>query len=232
MREFYKIVRSANKKQRQTLAKLTDSKFGDAPDTLCNHIRYLRAGSIGQLFWNDSWKQVVTDVADQVGIDWTETLSDRRWHDLEAREIETAVVAKLFQKMLEQLSPEQQQKLVMEMQKDKDDPDFEPFLLAGGVMTMAKMSGFGVYLLASTVLGGLTHTLGITLPFAIYLGMSQTIALLLGPVGWAALAGGILFSINQPSWHRLTLAVVYASMLRYSASGKVKTASAFRADLM
>lgn len=144
MREFYKIVRSATKEQRQTLAKLTDSKFGDAPDTLCNHIRYLRAGSIGQLFWNDSWKQVVTDVADQVGIDWTETVGDRQWHDLEAREIETAVVAKLFQKMLEQLSPEQQQKLAMEMQKGKDDPDFEPLLLAGSVMTIAKMSGFGV----------------------------------------------------------------------------------------
>ncbi|MCU0567709.1 MAG: hypothetical protein MUF49_14060 [Oculatellaceae cyanobacterium Prado106] len=42
------------------MAKLTESAFGDAPDTLCNHIRYLRAGSMGQIFWNDSWKQIVT----------------------------------------------------------------------------------------------------------------------------------------------------------------------------
>lgn len=217
MKEFYEIVKSAKKAQRKNLAELTGSTFGDAPDTLCNHIRYLRAGSIGQLFWNESWKQVVTDVADQIGIDWTGTLSGRRWRDLKTEEIEAAVVAKLFQNMLEQLSPEQRQKLVMEMQRDNDDLRLESLLLSGGVMTVAKMSGFGVYLLASTVLGGLTNALGITLPFAIYMGMSQTIALILGPVGWAALAGGLLFTLNQPNWNRLTLAVVYVSMLRHSA---------------
>ena len=217
MQEFYKIVESATKEHRKNLAELTGSAFGDAPDTLCNHIRYLKAGSIGQLFWNNSWKQIVTDVADHIGIDWTSTLSGRRWHDLETQEIEAAVVTKLFQNMLEQLSPEQRQKLVMEMQRDSNDPRLENLLLSGSVMTVAKMSGFGVYLLTSTVLGGLTNALGITLPFAIYIGMSQTIALILGPVGWAALAGGILFTLNQPNWDRLTLAVVYVSMLRYSA---------------
>jgi uncharacterized protein YaaW (UPF0174 family) len=159
----------------------------------------------------------VTDVADHIGIDWKSTFSDRQWHDLETQEIETAVVTKLFQNMLEQLSPEQRHKLVMEMQRGQDDPHLESLLLSGGVMTVAKMSGFGVYLLASTVLGGLTNALGITLPFAIYLGMSQTIALILGPIGWAALTGGILFTLNQPNWNRLTLAVVYVSMLRHSA---------------
>ena len=46
---------------------------------------------------------------------------------------------------------------------------------------------------------------------------SQTSALTLGPVGWAAFAGGILFTLNQPNWNRLTLDVVYSSMLRNSA---------------
>lgn len=217
MREFQKIIESAIKEQRSNLAELTGSAFGDDPDTLCNHVRYLRAGSVGQFFWNESWKQVVTDVADHIQIDWTSTLNGRQWRDLETQEIETAVVAKLFQNILEQLSPEQRQKLLMEMQRDSDDPHLEGLLVSGGVMTAAKMSGFGVYLLASTVLGGLTHALGITLPFAVYIGMSQTIAFILGPVGWAALAGGILFTLNQPNWNRLTLAVVYVSMLRHSA---------------
>jgi uncharacterized protein YaaW (UPF0174 family) len=216
MKEFYKIVKAATQEQRENLAKLTESAFGDAPDTLCNHIRYLKAGSIGQFFWDASWKQVVTDVADHVGIDWTSLLSGRQWRELETQEIETAVVAKLFQNMLKQLSPRQQQQLVVEMKRDSDDLRLEHLLLSSGVMAVAKMSGFGVYLLASTVLGGLTNALGITLPFAIYVGMSQTIAFILGPVGWAALAGGILFTLNQPNWNRLTLAVVYISMLRHS----------------
>ncbi|WP_255523927.1 hypothetical protein [Nodosilinea sp. LEGE 06152] len=37
--------------------------------------------------------------------------------------------------------------------------------------------------MASTVLGELTSTIGITLPFAVYMGMSQVIALVIGPVG-------------------------------------------------
>ena len=217
MQEFYKIVDSATEEQRKNMAELTGSAFGDAPDTLCNHVRYLRAGSLGQLFWNDSWKQVVTDVADHIGIDWTSALGSRSWGEVETPEIEAAVVTQLFQNALAQLSPEQRQTLVMEMQRSNNDPHLESFLLSGSAMAVAKMSGFGVYLLASTVLSGLTSTFGITLPFAIYIGMSQTIALMLGPIGWIALTGGILFTFNQPNWNRLTLAVVYVSMLRYSA---------------
>jgi uncharacterized protein YaaW (UPF0174 family) len=217
MQEFHKIVSLATEEQRQNMAELTNSAFGNSPETLCNHIRYLRAGSIGQLFWNNSWKQVVTDVADHIGIDWLSTLKGRSWHNLETKEIETAVVAKLFQNMLEQLLPEQRQQIVMEMRRETDDPHLEGLLLGGSAMAVARMSGFGVYLLASTVLGTLTKALGITLPFAVYMGMSQTIAFILGPVGWVALAGSILFTLNQPNWNRLSLAVVYVSMLRHSA---------------
>jgi uncharacterized protein YaaW (UPF0174 family) len=81
-------------------------------------------------------------------------------------------------------------------------------------MVAARMSGFGVYLMASTVLGGLTSALGLTLPFAVYMGMSQAIALVLGPVGWAALAGGVVWTLNQPNWDRLAFGVVYVSVMR------------------
>jgi len=216
MQEFHRIVHSATDEQRKNLAKLTDSRFGSSPDILCDHIRYLRSGSIGQFFNNTSWKQVVTDVADQVEVNWPELLKGRAWNDLSTQEIENAVVFKQFQTMLEQLSSEQRQKVLMDLRQESDDPNLEAFLLGGGVMLTAKMSGFGVYLLASTVLGSLTGALGITLPFAIYMGVSQTIAVVLGPVGWLALAGGVLFSINQPNWNRLGLAVLYISTIRHS----------------
>lgn len=212
--EFKHIVQAATREQRHNLGKLTGSSFGSDADTLCNHIRYLRAGSIGQLFWNESWKQVVTDVADYMGIDWLATLKGRRWKQLKTHEIETAVVAKVFQDMLDRLTPEQRAQVVMEMTRNSNDPRIEDLLLTGGAMAAARVSGFGVYLMASTVLGGLTSTLGITLPFAAYMGMSQTIALVIGPVGWLALFGGLAFKLNQPNWNRLTLAVVYVSVIR------------------
>ncbi|MBD2230536.1 hypothetical protein [Phormidium tenue] len=214
MREFYNIVQAATDEQRHELGELTGSGFGSQPDTLCDHIKYLRAGTIGQLFWQSSWKQVVTDVADHVGIDWLMLLAERQWYELPTQEIEAAVIAKLFHDMFDQLSPEQQQKVVMEMQRESDDPRLEALLLGGGAMAVAKISGFGVYLMASTVLGGLTNALGLTLPFAVYMGTSQAIALVLGPVGWAVLAGGVVWTLNQPNWERLTLGVIYVSLLR------------------
>jgi uncharacterized protein YaaW (UPF0174 family) len=216
MREFYDIVQAATDEQRHILGELIGSGFGSKTDTLCNHIKYLRAGAFGQLFWQSSWKQVVTDVADHVGIDWLALLAGRQWRDLSTHEIEAAVVAKLFHDMFDQLSPEQQQKVVMEIQRNGNDPRLEALLLGGGVMAAAKMSGFGVYLMASTVLGGFTNALGLTLPFAVYMGMSQAIALVLGPVGWAALASGAIWTLNQPNWERLALGIVYVSLLRNS----------------
>ncbi len=220
MHEFYHIVQAATPEQRHNLGELTGSGFGSAPDTLCNHIRYLRAGSTGQLFWNESWKQVVTDVADHVCIDWLALLNGRHWGQLEAREIEAAVVAKVFQDMFDRLPPDQREQVVLEMQRNSDDPSLEGLLLTGGAMAAAKASGFGVYLMASTVLGGLTSTLGIALPFAVYMGMSQMIALAIGPVGWLALFGGLAFTLNQPNWQRLTLAVIYVSVIRHTPDGE------------
>jgi uncharacterized protein YaaW (UPF0174 family) len=206
MQEIYEIISSASEEQRQNLAEMTNSGFGSSPKILCDHIQYLRSGSIGQFFHTTSWKQIVTDVADQIGINWPETLNGRTWHELSTQEIEDAVVVKQFQSMLEQLTAEQRQQILMELKRESDDPHLESFLLGGGAMLAAKMSGFGVYLLA------------ITLPFAVYIGVSQTLAFILGPVGWVALAGGVLFSLNQPNWNRLGLAVLYISTIRHSTT--------------
>jgi uncharacterized protein YaaW (UPF0174 family) len=216
MKEFHAIVSSATEEQRQNLAEMINSGFGSSPETLCNHIRYLRGGSVGQIFHTSSWKQVVTDVADQIGINWPDTLNGRIWDDLSAQEIENAVVVRQFQNMLEQVSPEQRQQILLDLRRESDDPHFAGLLLGGGAMLAAKMSGFGVYLLASTVLGSLTGALGITLPFVVYMGVSQTLAFILGPVGWVAFAGGCLVALNQPNWNRLGLAVLYISTLRHS----------------
>ena len=62
MQEFYKIVQSATKEQRKNLAELTESAFGDAPDILCNHVRYLRAGSILFTLNQPNWNRLTLAV--------------------------------------------------------------------------------------------------------------------------------------------------------------------------
>lgn len=66
--------------------------------------------------------------------------------------------------------------------------DFSQTGLKGAATTLAALgaaqaSGFGVYLGATTALGLVSHAVGVTLPFAVYTGMSSTIAFLIGPCG-------------------------------------------------
>jgi hypothetical protein len=82
MREFYDIAQAATDEQRHLLGELIGSGFGNAPETLCDHVNYLWVGALGQLFWQASWNQVVTDVADHVGIAWLALLARRQWHEL------------------------------------------------------------------------------------------------------------------------------------------------------
>jgi uncharacterized protein YaaW (UPF0174 family) len=224
MKELQHILEAAPREQRQNLAALTNSAFGDDPGTLCNHIKFLRHGAIGQVFADASWKQIVTDVADHIVIDWDKVRGGRKWKHVPSQDIEAAIVTKLFQRMMEETPIEQQQQILIELQRNTNDPQLADLLLGGGAiasgMIAARMSGFGVYLMASTLLGSATSALGITLPFAAYIGMSQAIALFISPIGWAALAGGVavvtIDRLNQPNWERLKLAVVYVSIMRHS----------------
>ena len=54
-------------------------------------------------------------------------------------------------------------------------------------LTAANLSGFGVYVLATSTLGAITGAIGLTLPFAAYTGLSSVISTDLDPVGWPQL---------------------------------------------
>ena len=81
-------------------------------------------------------------------------------------------------------------------------------------LTAAQLSGFGIYLLASTSLGALTGVLGVTLPFAAYTMMSTAIATIIGPVGWIGAGLFLIWKLTGPNYKRLIPAILYISMLR------------------
>ncbi|MBB3048917.1 hypothetical protein FHR99_003191 [Litorivivens lipolytica] len=68
------------------------------------------------------------------------------------------------------------------------------------ILALANASGFAVYAGATTALGFITHAVGITLPFAVYTGMSSTIGVLIGPPGWMALAAWGFFTVTGSNW--------------------------------
>jgi hypothetical protein len=74
---------------------------------------------------------------------------------------------------------------------------------AASVLAIANASGYAVYAAATTALGFATHAVGITLPYAAYTGLSATIAQLIGPPGWLALATYGFFKVTGTDWNKL-----------------------------
>lgn len=62
--------------------------------------------------------------------------------------------------------------------------DFGGPMSTFALLGAAQLSGFGIYAASTTALGLVTHAVGITLPFAVYTGMTSTIAFVIGPAGW------------------------------------------------
>ena len=51
--------------------------------------------------------------------------------------------------------------------------------------------------MASTLVGGLTSAIGLTLPFAFYTGMSSVLSIVTGPVGWIAGLGYVAYTFRN-----------------------------------
>lgn len=77
------------------------------------------------------------------------------------------------------------------------------------ILGAAQASGFGVYLASTTALGFVTHAIGVTLPFAVYTGMTSTIAFLIGPAGWLTAGLWGAWKLTEPKWKMLIPALVY-----------------------
>ena len=93
--ELQWLLERASDDSRNTLGEIIEAPFGNAPGLLCDHLCYLRAGAIGQLFDDRDYKQLVSDVADRVGIDWSSLVAHRSWDSLSAQDIEAAIAARV-----------------------------------------------------------------------------------------------------------------------------------------
>jgi uncharacterized protein YaaW (UPF0174 family) len=213
--ELRTLLDKASPEDRANLAKIIKSCFGDTPEHLCDHIQFLRAGVVGQLFDNRDYKKLVTDIADHIQIDWSGLLRGRQWSDLSAAEIEDAIVVKTLQKLFAQLPDEDRRLLAEELGKEAQDPNIVGELLSGGAIVLARLSGFQIYILTTTAVGALTSALGITLPFVVYTTVTRGLSIILGPIGWMLLGVSLLLNLSQTNWSRLVPGVVYISYIRH-----------------
>jgi uncharacterized protein YaaW (UPF0174 family) len=86
--------------------------------------------------------------------------------------------------------------------------------LSGATLLTAQLSGFGVYVLASSTLGAITAGLGVTLPFGVYTTMSSAIATVIGPVGWIGLGILVIHKLTGPNHQKITCGIVMVHCIR------------------
>jgi uncharacterized protein YaaW (UPF0174 family) len=218
--ELRELLEQAAPEDRANLQKIIDSGFGDSPEHLCDHMQYLWAGAVGQHLERRPYKQLVTDVADEIKIDWDVLLHGRNWTELSASEIEDSVVATLLPRIVASLPEAERRQLAAELTQQVKDKNVVSELLAGGAIVVGNLAGFQVYILATTAVGALSGCLGIALPFAIYTTLTSSIGVVLGPIGWAAIGISLFLRMNRTNWTRLVPAVVYVSYIRHKLQGE------------
>lgn len=112
-------------------------------------------------------------------------------------QIENELYLKLFQQEFEKLS-EDEKKAIINSLEEKGLNKTQIASLTGMVaIGAAQVSGFGVYILATSTVGAITSVLGITLPFAFYTSMSTVISYFIGPVGFLFLGYALYKSFKS-----------------------------------
>jgi uncharacterized protein YaaW (UPF0174 family) len=134
--------------------------------------------------------------------------------------LEVYLVEDLFVKAAAQMNAQQRHAfLTIQVQLDDFATVFPQTRVSGPATTLAALavaqgSGFGVYVGATTALGLLSHAVGVTLPFAIYTGMTSTIAFLIGPFGFLGAGAWLGFRILGPEWPRILRGVLHLIAMR------------------
>jgi len=84
-----------------------------------------------------------------------------------------------------------------------------------GAFSLVNAAGFSLYTSATAALGLASGMAGVTLPFAIYTGMTSFISVIIGPVGWVAFGSAIAWKSTSSEWNRLRIALLYIITVRH-----------------
>ena len=172
----------ASADERSNLAAIVGTPASSDPAAIANALR--KAGSHGVAsFLRGSdvhYEEVVRDVAIKLGAKNLPTSGT-------ASELERLAVGAAIEQMLSKASPVERKAILDELAKNQTRSSGGLMTATGGLV-LANLSGFGLYVAASSSLAAITSAVGLTLPFAVYTGMSSLLATVTGPLGWAALA--------------------------------------------
>lgn len=192
MKSIENLLSQMTSEQKAPIVKILGLKINDN-DAIKEKLSKILLPAGGILQSSISYNQFLQKIAEQ-----NNEKIDLSYGDVKA---ETNLYLQLFQQEFEKLSPEEKEKIYQELEKAGLDKNQITSLSGVSTLGVAQLSGFGVYLLASSTVGAITSVLGITLPFAFYTGMSSIISFVIGPVGFLVMGVMIYRSFkNVKSW--------------------------------
>jgi uncharacterized protein YaaW (UPF0174 family) len=148
--------------------------------------------------------------------------------------IEKALISKLWGDTIAELTPTQIQEIDAKVKVISKGygTSFSKEILGAGALAMGNASGFGIYLLGSTVLGAMNGALGLGLGFGAFTGLSSVIATTIGPPGWAAIGVSVGAKVGKrmtgPNYKKLLPVVIYIAAQRAFLEQKRNSPSRFR----
>jgi uncharacterized protein YaaW (UPF0174 family) len=136
-----------------------------------------------------SYREILLDTAKKVGASYSEAGTTLA--------VENAIVSQVWKQALEDMTGKQRTQVRESIAElaSKHGRQIGTELSGFAALGAAQLSGFGIYMAGSTLLGSINGALGLGLGFGAFTGLSSLISVVIGPVGWAALG---LFTVAKP----------------------------------
>ena len=141
-------------------------------------------------------------------------------------EIEHELQKLLFVQLWDKLSPEQRLTVLYRVDPHGNIKDKASVAALGGAGALAILSttvaayGFAFYTTMSVTIATVASAIGVTVPFAGYMGASSLVGVLSGPVGWAIMGvtaiGGIVI-LGRPNIQKTTALIGQVHSLKIEA---------------
>ncbi|HYC57611.1 MAG TPA: hypothetical protein VEL28_21945 [Candidatus Binatia bacterium] len=211
MDDLRTLLYGATESERVALAKVLD-RDDSSVESICEALQLHSQSLFGVLFGEErSYRAIVSQVANRLGLHIDSATPTAA--------IESSIAQQVVRAMWERMTPQQRAQLeqAIAAESAKYDTIGSDFLKSGGVLAAlgaAQLSGFGVYLLATTGLAATAGAVGVTLPFAVYTTMTSTIAFAIGPVGWIGAGLFAVWKLTGPDYQRLIQAILCIAAIR------------------
>lgn len=183
-------------------------------DDLEDHLRWVGSSLFGKC---RSYREIVLDTAVKVGASHSESAS--------TPEVEQAVVSQVWNKALNGITEEQREKVRASIAElaSRHGKQAVGELSGFAALGAAQLSGFGIYMAGSTLLGAINGALGLGLGFGAFTGLSSLISVVIGPVGWAALGLFTVAKLGGPNYKKI-IPVIFV-VATYRAECEAATAT-------